>query len=37
MTLDGYLGQKTALTAENYIICITIKMTFQLSKTLSAV
>ena len=36
MTLDGYLSQNIALTAENYIICITIKMTSQLSKTLIA-
>lgn len=36
MTLDGYLSQNIALTAENYIIYITIKMTSQLSKTLNA-
>lgn len=37
MTVDGYLSQNITLTAENYITCITIKMTSRLSKTLSAI
>lgn len=36
-TVDRYLSQNIALTAENYIICVIIKMTSQLSKTLSAI